>query len=447
MAAKDPLHNKIRQSFESQQRQAPEGLWDKISGHMDNDTLDQSLKNAFENRAAQAPESIWQGVQKELDIEAGWRGVLRYLNRQKWQKKLIQSTAVLMLLFLLGYWGWQQQKDPSSEAQSGQKSNYPSHRIDASEIRKDRQPALSEKPAVVNKPGLSTPAASGGQASRSVQKPEDKLATGIASENRTTISNKIQRKARAPSQESARPAVVPVHSSAKSWISIRGLSRVAELSPLHGGSKRATYQESDRKIRFATGVRLGSHRSWLRNNDYRRGRDQRSLVVQLPSYTVSYAVEQYLQWSPRHQVALRYTFQNAHEQQYRTYEEGYFIEKRLRLNYWQGSLHYGFRFSIASQKAHHPFVIQTGLYYAGLKAAVEQGPQGTRNLSRQYEADYGLLLSIGHEIKSQGLILSYGLQGQYGLKNLYAGDGKSSPLFDRTDQRQLGLYLGLRYPF
>lgn len=445
------MDRQIRESFESRAPKAPEGVWQNLSQELDNEHLDQKLRESFTAKKDHAPESVWSAVERQLEIDRGWGGVRRFLQQRSLFRQVRKWSAAAMVLLLLSALWWNRENWFLSTDQVRSTETFKSNNsIAPSSAQEGKGPVDQEFRQESQAPSLN-PVKSGSQApvlevktDKLVQRPSNTLNT-----NRNSQEAAIP-KANFPEAYRIQEQVgLPQLALKKlNWDLLAQIPPYLALNEPGTLLPQAGRSNGQRQgWHYALGLQLRFHRSWLANNDYRRGQNRESLIQLQSSYTTAYNLQHFLHWGNRHFLVVDNVFQTAHQQNFQTYEEGYFQNKTTRLNYWQIGLNYGYRLPLDRQGPSGYLSLQTGAFYGQLKEAYQAGRSGTQNLSSLYGADYGLQFSLGHELKSQGLIFAYGLQGQMGINNLYLGVGKSDPLFDLTQTRQWGFYLSLRYPF
>ncbi len=443
MANKD-LDKEIRDSFESSAPKAPQDMWSALAGSLsaEEEMLDQKLKESFESEASAAPEAVWQGINRQLTIDKAWVGINRYLNRKAIYKWSARIAAILLLAF--GAFWFSDSITTSSES-----PNY--IRLDlrdqasSPKLKPEAQAGLKavspiEESSINAQSDNSSTEASGAEqaiASNSIsnqagakveeQHPND-VASAAEMTNRSSISNLSE-------------AVPPV---LRNWhklaFNLPSLNLNGSFSPLPTFNKPKSPHRGKRS-KWELGFEYSFNRDFLSNNVARESQDPRSLVNSNAVYSNNYKIVVHYRWHPQWTVKLGFQPQRNMVLNYNTYREGQYVEDELSLNFHRLGL--GLEHHIKMGSSAGPWRLNLGVepYYAYLAGANNL----ERNLSPFYRDSYGMQFRLGQEFMSRSFILSYGLETDFNLNNLYRGNGRIPADFDQTLYRSWGFYVGLRY--
>tara|TARA_B100001115_G_scaffold173784_1_gene158222 strand:- start:1475 stop:2806 length:1332 start_codon:yes stop_codon:yes gene_type:complete len=442
--AKDPnIDRKIRESFESAEFKAPEGIWQALDQSMsaDESQMDQKVKVSFEAQNAAAPESVWEGINRQLTIDKAWNGINAYLNRQHLYRVLGRVAAVLLLLFSMGWW-WTNSR-ASEPIANEPASNYYEEQIQIPDQQQEELPQSDESRLPINTNQeqsvetekasfYATPASAGigsmGKANNTLQGIEVNAETEpilLAAQSRDN-------------------EMWDANLEARDWFDL-GLEKPSLVLKERDFEPKPQFRTHP-KARFKAwqvGLRYSWQRDYLSNSLYRESLDPRSLVRSNAVYSSAISAELYYRLNPTWSVNLMWQQSRDWVFHYNTYEEGQYVDRKLELNYRRIGigLNHHFRFGPRSKWP----VLSLGVqpYYGFLNQASEAGI----NQTGSYADAWGMELKIGQEWKSGDLVLFYGLATDFSLNNLYQGTDRIPADFNRTLYRSWGLYIGTRYGF
>ena len=92
------------------------------------------------------------------------------------------------------------------------------------------------------------------------------------------------------------------------------------------------------------------------------------------------------------------------------------------------------------------YTIKAGWYFAYLKNKFRYHNDDIVSINDDYaDLDFGIKLAIGQEKDIRKFILGYGINSEYGLKNIFRGNERMDADFDNTKIARIGAYLIVKY--
>lgn len=438
MARINPLDDKIRASFESSEAKAPEGLWAAMDQRMSANEadLDAQIKSSFDQESSSAPDSVWAGINRQLTIDAAWKGINAYLNRRAFYRW--SARAALLLLFLFGaYLGGQILLEPASETTNLQEQLPVLPQIEQPKKSK----LLPSEEGKTKQAGSLTPSAP--EQAISLAEPMLAAASPIA-------------------QASSPSEIIGPYKTAIDSISAMDTSeRELGLSPrdwhafaFHLGlpnlrkpnvelSAPIAPKPKSKFKAWEIGLIYAYHRDFLSNNYYRESVDPRSLVTSNAVYSHNVSLDFRYRLHPRWALQMEWMPKRNLVLNYGIYSEGRFREESLSLSFSRIGLGFEHHFPLAiNRQAFHIVMGAQANYSMLLDANLSGADQKDR-----YRNSLGMQFHLGQDWRSGPMVLSYGLRTDFNFNNLYRGDAIIPAAFDRTWYRSWGLYLGTRYRF
>lgn len=120
------LDDKIKSSFDSLNRKAPDMLWNQLADSLPTDStataesqpenarLYHKVRDSFSSLRQKAPQHVWQDINRQLNIDLVWTRLSRELDKTSSTDWHVARWAAVLLLFLLSFAGghylYQQQK-------------------------------------------------------------------------------------------------------------------------------------------------------------------------------------------------------------------------------------------------------------------------------------------------------------------------------------------------
>lgn len=442
--AKDPnIDRKIRESFESAEFKAPEGIWQALDQSMsaDESQMDQKVKDSFEAQNTAAPESVWEGINRQLTIDKAWKGIDSYLNRQRLYRVLGRVAAVLLLLFSIGWW-WS--NTGASEAIVDEPAPInPKEQIQNSGHYQEELQQSDESPEPINT-----------NQEQSFDTEEPSLFASPNSEGHSLKDIDLNPHQQLEANADAKPILIADQSldrelsqaelELRDWFDL-GLEMPSLVLKERDFEPKPQFRTHP-KTRFKAwqiGLRYSWQRDYLSNSLFRESLDPRSLVRSNAVYSSAISAELYYRLNPTWSVNLMWQQSRDWVFHYNTYEEGQYVDRKLELNYRRIGIGLNHHFRFGPQSKWPVLSLGVQPYYGFLNKASEAGI----NQAGSYADAWGMELKIGQEWKSGDLVLYYGLATDFSLNNLYKGTDRIPADFNRTLYRSWGLYIGTRYGF
>ncbi|MGM0477650.1 MAG: outer membrane beta-barrel protein [Bacteroidota bacterium] len=461
MAKPNNIEQKIKESFENVQRQAPENLWSKIGdGLYGNATeLDHKVKSSFESNTEKAPEGIWAGIDKQLTIDKGWKKVRSLLQRRtfyKWTKRV--AAFLIFLLFVTPEYGdrlpdtqgelnnntvsitknglqaksGQTQEDEIKRERFNQESgSAQAKNTDSSD--KEESIALNILTGKSNKPLTSSKENSENTDSKgsnliSASEPREKEILASQTEENEEKSN-----------------LDLIDAQVLAGLPIK---QVRLLETNNENSELIDIKvELPKETKYEFGLFTALNTTALVNNRTRRAFDSRSLVAFNPTIGTNLGLQFVYHLKEKHAFVGNLTYATIH-QSYESFNGGSFNEESLEMNYvrLQGMYQFKYkRFDISKTALNLKFGPYLG-YMSSSSYSLNDESKGER-LDDLSKYDFGITLQLGQSYEFNKFVLDYGINVDKGLTNLYKGTEKVPASFDRSTVLGLGGYVSFRYKF
>lgn len=454
----------IKESFDGLNKSVPDNLWNKLSGKLSASDIDKSIytkiRHGFENISKSAPPQVWNSVNRQLNIDWVWKRISAELDRRPifhWKK--IAGIAALLLLVGSGFYLFnnsnslfvpdagqlnkQEQKNTEKFQQladitdkndlTGENKN---HAGIAKTFNREKYPALQN--------GLTS------GKNRAVQ---------VSSENNNSFTNSALQKFNiVPKNTTEKPvrntlgndfmllATMPV-----TTLFIE--NSIAPDSMLILPSIAQPLVSSDttlrRKKQFEIGIIYSYNNTWLINNDTRKSFDENSLIQTIPAFSGSYGIVTNYNIFNNSSVSAELFVNSKYIQRYDEFVEGVFNSRTTELNYYKLALLYQFHIS---HSPHKPipsrYIFRAGFYGSYLKNHKHDYTRVRGHETDTYtNADYGARIAIGQEKAVRNIIIGYGLNAEYGFKNIFHGNPQVPSQFNVSRNALIGGYLNLKYRF
>jgi hypothetical protein len=433
----DHIEQRIKASFESQEKKAPKGLWSDIATNVDLTDDEAAIKNSFANASVvKAPKNSWGNVKQQLIIDEVWSNILAFQERRR-RRAIIWwwsgSFGVIALLFGLT-WNYFSMDDiqnrNSSTLADVEPIEYKSEKTKSVNARSDADVNTS-----VSNENIES----------------DRQANILVSTTDNISDNAFE----APPSLLSRDVTINsvVIQSKENEILV---SKIDQLEPLPLSSLEFQHELhlAETKIidltpfrRFEVGITASGGNSWLFNNDVRNGFNENSLIQNKLSTGYGLGIEAIVNFNYRNSIYFGYDAISVNHQNYSFYESGRLIDKRITLSQQKALI--GYKFSSSDRKDNRKnYVIRTGLFYSHSISSETSLGSESKSVSSNYESfDYGLNLGGGIEHKFNRLKLEYGLKSDIGINNLTQSTVKVPKKFDYANSLFLGAYISLRYQF
>jgi len=406
------IESKVKSSFDSVQRKAPTGMWDKIdTGDMTvSDT--EKIREGFDGTVKRAPSKTWDAVKRQLIIDDVWTKINHTLDKDDRKKVFwwwFGAAGVLLLISTFVF------------------LNYPTSRSSAvnvahTEIQKDHDSiiitdldnciqAIMVNSLPLMKDSLAIIADSSGQLpqqSDNVTKVDD--AFGYNSERMNTIDS---------------PSPIDSLSETESMTNLP--FREALLIANSTSDSRLSENKKPAKPKlFDAGVITTVGNSWIFNNEVRSGINNKTLVSN--DFSVGYGLGGYFSWRMNRRAALgaNVFLVSKLDQKYSCFEGGAFVKEEIQLT--RKKLDLEFSYFVPSRLLRSDLRLAGGVY--GSTVSTKQ--------SKYQKYDAGITLSFGINRSFNKFIIDYGIRSELGLVNL---NNSSLKQFDYTNSFYSGVYL------
>ena len=222
----------------------------------------------------------------------------------------------------------------------------------------------------------------------------------------------------------------------------------SDTLPLQQIARELPHDKKEGKLvdirNFEAGPVWVYHNSWLLNNETRNSFDENSLISTDPAYKQNWGLSFNYNLSGKSALATEIHLLSKAGQQYRMYEEGEYLKKKLELRYHKIYLQYQRQFLERGKGMPGWFTIKAGVYGGILQNKLGEIRQEE---SRYAGFDYGFRLAAGQEHKLGRIIIGYGLSSERGLNNVFRGTEKLPAAFNKTYIQNYGTYLNVMYAF
>ena len=461
------IENKIKESFSGLNKSAPTDLWTKLSDKLlisDSDAnIDSRIKEGFENYNKSAPTQIWNAVNKQLNIDKVWKKISEELDRRPiiifWRKMAMVSA--LLLLLLSGSLYVIKNNDSSSPFSQQMHETQKNKQTDRKGIRHLSTSSISidnkKKKILLKSISETSPQTRNVNAKirneeRNSQKKYFNEKSNIYGGSDST-SNILIKKSKIAFSE----ALAPTEADSVSFTTLIPINMnlmdsaiASELIPQPLILFDNTLKEPPlNKKRFEVGITYSYNNTWIINNNTRSSFDENSLIQTAAAYAGSYGFIANYGIFKNSAISTEFYINSKYIQKYAEFNDGKFNNKSVEFNYYKFTLLYQFNINQSYKKIPSKYTFKGGIYCASLKSHKQDINQHTLSVTDKYTTtDYGLKCAIGQEktIKNN-IIFGYGLNTEYGLKNIFNGNPQMPKNFNVTQNALIGGYANLKYCF
>lgn len=458
MAEKNNIEGKIKESFEGMSGRAPDSIWKEMNQRLsDVNTIDQKVKESYKKVEREAPAKVWVGVNKQLNIDRSWKGVKRMLVWRTFWKRTRRVAALAILLLLFGWRGYEiLVEQPQQQALNHNKQPRRANITKKTQESSLDKPLQQEDVLQSNVSSESSETKDRDHVSESQNPHINKMEKGFVSEsNVNSIPN---------SQFENYQLELTVNEINRKRIDVEDFNILAEIPrlpikrievgtqtfeiiPLNNLEKFDSLLTQQQFKRFETGIIYSYNLTSLINNETRISYDKRSLIASETSFASEYGFTGSFHFSPKNGITALAFIQSGIKQQYKTYVKGNYTTEERKLNYGKLAITYQRNFHRKIPVVKSKYIVRTGLYYAWLKNESKVFDNVTISSPSIYTNDFGLILQAGQEITKSSFSIGYGLNLEYGLKNIYLGEGQTPADFNRTNTFGVGAFMSARYLF
>ncbi|MDP3556234.1 MAG: hypothetical protein Q8T03_02605 [Bacteroidota bacterium] len=459
------IEKKIKEIFDGLNKSAPKDLWNKLSEKTPSNTINKSIdakiKEGFENLNKSAPPHVWSSVNRQLNIDKVWKRISAELDRRPvfyyWRR--IAGIAALLLLLLSGsfyflnkptQFAYTPDKFNQQEQNNSNESFIPNNDNTSVKEKNKRNQLFAQKQnsnaEINNSNNIDNRNL---QQNNSTQKfivnktiINDKRSKKFTDENTVTSSQSFPI---ALSDSMPLIAMIPIKS-----IFIENNSIPEPIfSPLSLSDNNPTDTTLVRKKRFELGVTYSYNNTWIINNNTRKSFDENSLIQTIPTFVGSYGITANYNIYNNSAISAEFYINSKYIQKYDEFIEGTFNSKSTESNYYKFTLLYQFNINQNPyKKIPSKYTFKAGVYGSSLKTIKHDYNRIITTDTDKYTAtDYGIKLAIGQEKTFKHIIIGYGLNAEYGFKNIFDGNMQMSKDFNVTKNALIGGYVNVKYGF
>lgn len=469
MAENKGIENKIKEGFEAQSRKAPKGVWENIAPTVGISAVDVKINakvnEGFETMNSTAPDEVWEAVKRQVNIDQAWWGVRRMLKGRILLRRIRDIAAALLLLLLLSWGGYQ--------VLQNEKGSPVAEQTNVENVQADAEPVKGT--TSIQK-----------EIKESTKPQGDDISAALTESGGTVSGTDVKRFAEqdvkfAKTIQGDKPFVSEQQDGGINEVALTGLAEISttafyildgdtalEYMPLlaylietdarlpdgqensgflmmaHSDDRRDTI--ATKPHRFEIGLTYSYNNTWLLNNETRTSYDPNSLTSTDATYASSYGLTASYGLSATSALVTE-VYGNARvRQDYGIYVEGTYTDKDVELNYSKVTLLYQRNMLHRYGRVASRYTIKVGAYGAKLKTKYRYYNTVLVSQSDDYSGiDYGLKVAIGQEKELKRFVVGYGLNGEYGLKNIFTGNVRIPADFNKTTNAQIGAYLVLKY--
>lgn len=414
------------------------------------DWFERKIASLISKDSVEPPADTWDDIANQLDLEEVWEGVHNQLDQMDqfrfWRKAryTLYAAAAIALLILLPwplnhqeYWKWS-----TSE-------NNPQLLVQDTLQEQEEDTGRTENATQKAIPALA--------------QSEQKNNTSKAEREKETVkplAPQRQKLAESPQDVVKKPAATPVRGKVKAESQLASLNLrkkkqlTAGVLALHKPAVPASGNHdygSELPGKLFLGVNGMFSNTWLLNDKTYAGFQPKKLISTQVNYEHSFAMMAGYQLTPKISLRTELAYQQNIGQTYYEYINGNYVRRDINLRYLHSSMLTGYSKKarpLAGIKART--VLIGGLYYNYLRTARERLADETNNIKTQYRnSDLGLIVGVDEQLMlNKYLRISAGIRANYGLWNVFEGDGYIPGYLNNTNIASFNFVLGLQvHPF
>ncbi len=451
------IDNKIKETFESLNKQAPVDLWNKFSDKLEDINIDKTIetkiKEGFDGVNKTAPPHVWDTVNKQLNIDRVWDRIDKELDRRPviyWRN----IAGIILLLFIIGAGIYkykqtefkladntniiQLQEQPlAEESTAGSENNIKEQSIDKKDTK--HLPVNASKSEIKDN----------GERLIAKNKVKENKNSLKDTNKDLSIKNVAENDLNGSSTASVTETVL-----FENMTSIQpSLIRNKENEIIPPGLQTFTNNTDDyiriKPKKYEIGITYSYNNTWIINNETQKSFDANSLTQTFFAFASSYGVVGNYNFSKNNALSAEFYINSVSRQQYGEYIEGRYLIKTIQFNYskftllYQLNLHQPRHVKIPSK-----YTIKTGLYASYLKKFNQSYDRmDIKETGKYNSSDYGIKLAFGQEKQFKNIIIGYGLNAEYGFNNTFAGNATMPAGFNVTKNALIGGFLNVKYNF
>ena len=476
------IDNKINEIFNGLNKPLPSDLWDKLSEKIttknSTESIEDKIKDSFENSDKALPTHIWETVNKNLNIDKVWIKINEELDKRRifyWR-----SIAIVALLLLILFTGgiYLHLKNESKLTYNQKHQN--NHQNNKQYTIANNEPNINLQ---LNKNSSKTYIVAERKGSNNVTttkevikttselKEKQHSATILRLSSATNpsqvsitsnepiatlqLNNSVEELERFSVGELIKSLTQQI-SNSTTEITLQ-LNNIRDTELVFNQSNYCNLQDTSRKIntlsikrkKIEIGITYSYNNTWLLNNDTRKSFDENSLIQTKAVFASSYGLVANYNFSKNSAVSTEIYINSKSRQQYNEFTEGKYTLHTIESNYLKFTLLYQLNFNQSyRKKIPSKYTVRVGFYGAYLKNHANTYSKIIVSETSNYTSnDYGFKLAIGQEKKLKNIIVGYGINGEYGLKNIFGGNNQIPKDFNVTKNALIGAYLSVKYNF
>lgn len=447
----------IKDSFDKEQRKAPEGLWTNISQASNLTDDEYKIRESFNNNEKSAPSKTWSNVKRQLIIDEVWDNIVIYQDRRKrrfiWW--FVGSASIMILILSLSVINLENNNKGSKIAEIKkdtitQENSTLSNNIDTKNSEttvsneaksKTNQSEITSNSSKIGTDNISSfpKSIEGKKTNSNHNNLLDTKEPPLNVVDKSTANEPINLIMNFDSSSATRIFLDRVPSKGIQSIEVSFLQ--PKLIANFDTVQKETFN------RFEVGLIASLGNSWIFNNDVKNGMNRNSLINNNLSsgYSVGALLEYHI--NKRSGIELEYDFYSVYNQGYDFYNEGRLIHKDIRLKQQKVSLDYKFRF-LNNPYNKRTLLIKSGIFFShSIKEQTSINWVENAANSSFATFDYGLNLGVGFEQSISKFKVEYGIKTDVGLHNITANSINFPKKFNYTNTCILSGYMSFKYSF
>lgn len=417
-----------------------------------NINIDKKIKDSFETLNKKAPQKSWDLINRQLIIDKTWKNIFNELNMSGIYR-IMKYAAVILLILSISF---------SGIKYFSNKNEILSNKHDVNTIREQNTNIIEEKDVIKNQEDLY----SINDENKSNKK--DILTNVTIPPN--TADNAGNSDSENKGQKSKENNKIIVINNGKEDTELQHKNNLIATSdnvnkinykkivldikpggiyidvakPYFNKSYEETKSSGLLAGEFELGVFYSYTNTLIYNNETRLGLDEKSLTNMASNYEHVYGIIASYNFNTKNSLLTQIHIKEGAKQNFTKYENGYLNNKQLELNYFKISLLYQ-RNIYYNTALPVKFFIRTGVYYSFLKSANETVNDATISKYNDYLSyDFGLEGMLGLRNETNRFIIEYGLRSEYGLVNIFSGTDKMNSDLNKTNIINTGIFVTLK---
>jgi len=444
----------IKDSFDGEQKRAPEGLWANIDQAANLSTDEYKIRESFDNQIKSAPSKTWNNLKRQLIIDDVWDNIVVHEDRRK--RKFIWwffgAASFILILFSLSIFNFQSDKNIVELTEN---NNEADNAIINEIVKKGNQDTSNSKQNESGMPESSIITSNSLTSDIENHEKTVEVNSVEADLKSTTLTDNKEISSNTSKNNFDKEPVVSIVILDSNIIPEVIVERITpkEIQLINVDFIQPTVIAAydtfpkPKTTRFEIGLIGSVGNSWIFNNDVKNGMNRNSLIQN--NLSVGYSTGGILGYNFNNKsgLELEYDFHSVHNQGYDFYNEGRLIHKDIRLKQQKISLDYKLRF-INNPYRQRILIIKSGLFLShSIKEQTSINWVENATNSSFSTFDFGLNFGAGIEQRISKFKIEYGLKSDVGLRNIAANTINFPKKFNYTTTCLLSGYISFRYLF